>query len=117
MKVAQADISRVMQEICQQFESLKEKLEDDIGNVNSEALTELITKLHKSINRMSREINQSSSVAPFASELTKTLERLVTEIQRIPAYSQALGPEQIELVNLFKRLHTNITHAHEKVQM
>ena len=112
-RVSRANISPVMQTICNELESLKTKIDDDVSNVNDQEVARVLASLHKLINQLTREIKQSSSIEPFEG---KSLLTLIHSIQHTPAYSQALGPQQAELMGLFKRIQSNIPEAQSKVQ-
>ena len=115
-RVLQADIAPVIQTICGELTSLKEKIGDDVCNVNNEEVARLVGELHKTINQFSREVNQSVSIAPLADGIKTSLFKLISGIQHTPAFSQAIGAQQDEILKLFKRIELGMTKAESRVQ-
>lgn len=107
------DISSVVRTTCRELHSLKVTIGDDLSVVNNEAVGNIVGELHKTLNTLVRELNQSSK--PLELGLKKDLFSLMQEIQKTPAFSQALGPHQVELMNLFKRIHAAVSKAESKV--
>jgi hypothetical protein len=116
MKVSRVDIAPSMQAACKQLERLHKKIGEELSYVSEEELTSLISILQKESNHLAREIGQSVQIVPFDSKLKTTLLDLIHSIQKSPAFSQALGSHQIEIMGMFRRFETSIQKAEQKVQ-
>jgi division protein CdvB (Snf7/Vps24/ESCRT-III family) len=115
MKVSRVDISPTMQSTCMQLETIKNQIGDEVSHLNETELVSAITILHQGSNQLAREINQSVEIAPVDATLKKKLFNLIQTIQHSAAFSQALGPHQVELMGVFRRIETSIEKAEQKV--
>ena len=117
MKVAKADISSIVTSLCQQLQNLKSKIRDNVSDVNEEELKAMLLKLHHDANQLTREINQSKELAPLEAKLKKDLKELIFSIQHVPAFSQALGSCQSEILATFRRIDTSLQKFEQKVSL
>lgn len=115
MKVQRVDLSSTMQTTCMQLETIKKQIGEDVSKLNEAELTSAISILHQGSNQLAREINQSVSIAPWDDKLKTNLFNLIQAIQHSAAFSQALGPHQVELMGVFRRIETSIHKAEQKV--
>lgn len=115
MKVTRVDISNTLQMTCTQLETIQNQIGDNVSNLNEAELVSAITILHQGSNQLAREINQSVEILPVDGSLKKNLFKLMQAIQHSAAFSQALGPHQVELMGVFKRIETSIQKAEQKV--
>jgi hypothetical protein len=116
MKVSRVDISHSIESACQQLKLLQKKIGEEVGYLSDEELKSLISVLQKASNHLATEIGQSIHVVAFDSKLKTTLFDLIHAIQRSPAFSQALGAHQKEVLGMFRRIETSIQKAEQKVQ-
>lgn len=115
MKISRIDISPTVQSTCMQLENIKKQIGDEVSNLNENELISAITILQQGSNQLAREINQSVEIAPLDGKLKTSLFNLIQAIQHSPIFSQALGPHQVELMGVFRRIETCIRKAEQKV--
>ncbi|MBS0655886.1 MAG: hypothetical protein JSR46_08925 [Verrucomicrobia bacterium] len=115
MKVTRTDISATVQTACADLTKLSEQIsEKNVSNLDEGTLITLIAVLQRGSNQLAREIGQSIEVV-LDPKLKTNLVNLIQAIQHSPAFSQALGPHQVELMGVFTRFENSIRKAEQKV--
>lgn len=114
-RTERTDISATVQSACTQLETLKKQISENVSNINENDLISLIAILQSGAHHLATEIRQSSEIAPLDPKLKTNLVSLIQAIQKSAAFSQALGPHQVELMGVFKRFVNSLSKAEQKV--
>ncbi len=116
MKVARADISSLVSQTSNNLKSLKEKIGENVSNVNEEELKKIIVTLQHESNQLTREINQSQKIVPLAPNVKTDLLSLIYSIKHMSTFTQALGHQQALLLGVFGRIENCIKNFESKVE-
>lgn len=114
-RTERTDISATVQSACTQLETLKKQISENVSSINENDLISLISILQSGAHHLATEIRQSSEIAPLDPKIKTNLVNLMHAIQKSAAFSQALGPHQVELMGVFTRFENSLRKAEQKV--
>lgn len=115
MAVTRTSVNSLVTHTCQELQTLKSKIGEDVSNVNDEDIKKLLDSLQHDCNLFAKEAHQRD-IAPLDAKLRTELKQLLRTIRNLPAFSQVIGAHQEQLFHLFKKIETSIAKFESKVE-
>lgn len=116
MKITRQDVPSLVAHTCEQLQTLKSKIGDDVTNVNDEDVKKILDTLQHDTNLLAKEAHQTREIMPLDGKLKKELRQLIFAIQHSPAFSQVVGAHQAQLLGVFRKIESSIARFESKVE-
>jgi len=116
MAVTRTNVNSLVTHTCQELQTLKSKIGEDVSNVNDEDIKAILSSLQHDTNLLAKEAHQQREISHLDPKLKKDLKTLIFQIQHSPAFSQVIGAHQSQLLGVFRKIETSIAKFESKVE-